>query len=52
MNKGQSAYGEKRVRREERARKRELENIEKMKELRKQGFRYSSTKVPPRQQGL
>lgn len=40
LNKGQTAYGEKRVKREDKDHKRELENIEKMKELRRQGFSY------------
>ena len=40
MNKGQTAYGEKRVKREEQAHKREMANIQKMKELRRQGFSY------------
>ncbi len=40
LNKGQVGYGEKRVKREAQTHRRELENIEKMKELRRQGFSY------------
>jgi hypothetical protein len=40
LNKGQRAYGEQRVKRRDIEHKRELENIEKIKELRRQGFSY------------
>jgi len=40
LNKGQVGYGEKRIKKEEEAHKRELENIEKMIELHRQGFSY------------